>query len=51
MAPTPPTEPDPRTANDDEDAANQGRSTQAPAEGDDATAPRQLDGKLGADVQ
>lgn len=42
MASTPPTEPDPRTAaDDDEDATDQGRSTGAPAEGADDTAPEQ----------
>lgn len=36
MATTPPTQPDPRTsADDNEDATNQGVSTPAPAEGED----------------
>jgi hypothetical protein len=42
MASSPPTEPDPRTAaDDDEDATGQGASTTEPAEGDDTAAPVQ----------
>ena len=41
MASTSPTDPEPRPADDDTDAANQGRSTQEPAEGGDEAAPRQ----------
>ena len=42
MASTSPTEPDPRTAaDDDEDANNQGVSTEQPAEGDDAAPAEQ----------
>ena len=40
MASTPPTEPDPRTAaddDDDEDATDQGVSSEQPAEGDNGT--------------
>ena len=42
MASMPPTEPDPRTAaDDDEDASNQGHSSEEPAEGcDDAPGER-----------
>ena len=40
MATNPPTDPDPRTsADDDEDATNEGVSTQAPAEGGNDIAP------------
>ena len=40
MAAIPPTEPDPRTAADD-DATDQGVSSTAPVEGDDDAAPEQ----------
>lgn len=42
MATNPLTDPDPRTgADDDEDATDEGVSTETPAEGDDDVAPRQ----------